>query len=76
MALRVLSKTPGVMIGAASQRVTIGVADTESANLLDLAVGAPVGELLRRVEDPAGKVIYRGVVVYRGDLVRIETKLK
>lgn len=75
MVLRVLSTTPGITIGAAIQRITFGMADANTAELLDLTTGAPVGELLRRVEDNEGKLIYRGMVFYRGDLVRVETKL-
>ncbi|UYV35705.1 GntR family transcriptional regulator [Rhodobacteraceae bacterium D3-12] len=76
MVLRVLGTTPGVEIGSATQSISIGTADAETADLLNLTVGAPVGELLRLVEDPDGQIMYRGMVFYRGDLVRVSTRLK
>lgn len=76
MVLRVLGTTPGVNVGAAFQRITISGASAEAADLLDVVTGAPVGELLRTVEEPSGRIIYRGRVTYRGDLVLVETRLK
>lgn len=76
MVLKVLATHAGIEIGRAYQTVTIGTAERETATLLGLSVGAPVGELLRTVYDPSGRIIYRGNVTYRGDLVRIETRLK
>jgi GntR family transcriptional regulator len=76
MVLQVLNDLLGAEIGTATQRITINTADAATADLLDLTIGAPVGELLRRVSDRGGMLIYRAVVRYRGDLVRIETKLR
>lgn len=76
MVLKVLATHPKIKIGPAHQIITLGTADSRTANLLNVSAGSPVGELLRTVFDPADQLIYRGKVTYRGDLVRIETRLK
>lgn len=76
MVLKVLATHSDIETGTAYQRVMLGAADEEAAELLEVSVGSPVGELLRTVHDPSGRIIYRGNVTYRGDLVRIETRLK
>lgn len=76
MVIKVLATHPGIETGSAYQTVTLGTASRETAELLNVSTGSPVGELLRFVHAPSGDVIYRGNVTYRGDLVRIETKLK
>jgi len=75
MVLRVLGGLEGLEIAAATQSVTIGSAQPETAGILNLIVGAPVGELLREVTSVDGRLVYHGEVVYRGDLVRIDTRL-
>ncbi|UUX48268.1 GntR family transcriptional regulator [Nisaea acidiphila] len=75
MVLRVLGGLDGFEIGEATQSVTIGSAGPETADILNLIVGAPVGELLREVIGVDGRLVYHGEVVYRGDLVRIDTRL-
>jgi len=75
MVLRVLSRLEQVKLEAAFQTLTIGTADASSATLLGLAVGSPIGELLRTVVRDDGRLIYRGKVTYRGDLVRVDTRL-
>lgn len=76
MVIKVLATNPGIETGHAYQTVTLGTADRDTAQLLGVSTGSPVGELLRIVHAPSGDVIYRGNVTYRGDLVRIETRLK
>jgi len=75
MVLRVLSRLDGLTLEAAYQTLTIGTADPDSAGLLGLPFGSPVGELLRTVIRDDGRLIYRGKVTYRGDLVRVDTRL-
>lgn len=76
MVLKVLASRTDIEIGRAYQTVTIGSAESDTATLLNMSIGAPVGELLRTVHDQSGNIIYQGNVTYRGDLVRIETRLK
>ncbi|WP_083660688.1 GntR family transcriptional regulator [Acuticoccus yangtzensis] len=75
MVLAVLSRLLGPSLGGAFQTLTIGAADTIIADLLGLAVGSPIGELLRTVVSDDGRLLYRGQVIYRGDLVRVDTRL-
>ena len=75
MVLRVLSRLDGLAVGAAFQTLTIGAADQTTADLLGVPVGSPVGELLRTVLSANGTLVYRGEVIYRGDLVRVDTRL-
>ena len=76
MVLKVLATHPEIETGPAYQTITLGTADSRTSALLGTAVGSPVGELLRTVYDRDDKLIYKGQVTYRGDLVRIETRLK
>lgn len=71
-----LHSMPGVHIKTAHQVLTIGTADMEIAQKLDIAVGVPVVEVRRIFQDKEGTVIYLANVIYRGDSVRIEMDLK
>ncbi|MCP5366109.1 MAG: GntR family transcriptional regulator [Hyphomicrobiales bacterium] len=73
MVIPLLQELPQVRIAKARQTITIGTADLESARLLEIGVGTPVGEVRRIIQDPEGTVTYLGEVVYRGDLVMLET---
>jgi len=73
MVIPILHERPEVKIGKARQTITIGTADLETARLLDVDVNTPIGEVRRTIEDPDGIVIYLGEVIYRGDLVVLET---
>jgi GntR family transcriptional regulator len=72
----VLTELPRVHIAAANQSLSIGAADTETANLRGLPVNSPVAEVRRVCRDAQGTVIYLGLVTYRGDYVRLEMDLK
>ncbi len=71
-----LHKMPGVHIDMARQVLTIGTADMEVAQMLDIPMGSPVAEVRRVFKDRQGTVIYVANVTYRGDAVRIEMDLK
>lgn len=73
MVIPFLQELPGIEIAEARQTLTISTADLENAELLDIAVGAPVGEVRRHFLSPAGRILYSGLAVYRGDLVMLET---
>jgi GntR family transcriptional regulator len=71
-----LHKMPDVHIDVAHQVMTIGTADMEVAQMLEIPVGSPVAEVRRIFKDRQGTVIYLANVTYRGDAIRIEMDLK
>ncbi len=56
----------------AHETIQIDAADVELAKLLDIAVGAPVVIMKRVVRDQAGRILYVGIPIYRGDIVRLD----
>lgn len=72
----VLHKMSDVRIHAAHQVLTIGTADMEIAQMLEIPVGSPVAEVRRIFKDRQGTVIYLANAIYRGDAIRIEMDLK
>lgn len=71
-----LHKMTDVHIDVAHQVLTIGTADMEVAQMLDIPVGSPVAEVRRVFKDRQGTVIYVANVTYRADAIRIEMDLK
>ena len=59
----------------AHQVLTIGSADLEVAQCLNLPLNAPVADVRRVFNDPRGRVLYLGEVTYRGDAIRLEMDL-
>lgn len=72
----VLMDLPRVRIAQASQTLSIGSADTQTASLLGIPVNSPVAEVRRVCRDAHGTVTYLGMVTYRGDYVRLEMDLQ
>lgn len=75
-ALGLVSSIPGVRIKDAHQTVTIGTADIEVAELLDLPLNAPVCYVERSAVDQRGRLVLIAKGIYRGDIVRMDMKLK
>jgi GntR family transcriptional regulator len=75
-ALRLIADIPGIRIKDARQSLTIGTADVETAQALNLPLNAPIACVYRSVVDRAGSLIFIGEGLYRGDQVRIDMKLK
>jgi GntR family transcriptional regulator len=75
-AMRLAESLPGVEICDAVQTVTIGTADLEVSSMLDLELNAPVAFVQRAVVDQRGVVVLLANGIYRGDVVRLEIKLK
>jgi GntR family transcriptional regulator len=71
-----LASMPGVNIHSAHQVLTIGTADVEVANHLEVAVNSPVAQVRRIFKNPQAEVIYAADVVYRGDAIRLEMDLQ
>ncbi len=71
----VMESLPEIKITSAKQVLTIGTADFETAERLEIPVNAPVGMLRRVLCDDSGTAIYIGDITYRGDLVRLEMNI-
>lgn len=65
----------GVTIAHASQVLTIGAADSETAGHLRIPLGAPVAFVRRVLRGPDTTVLYLGEVTYRGDVVQLQMDL-
>lgn len=75
-ALRLVSGIEGVRITDARQTLTIGSADFEMAEQLQLALNAHVALVDRSAVDQNGNLVLIANGIYRGDIVRIDMKLK
>lgn len=71
----VMESLPDIKIHSAKQVLTIGVADFDVAEHLEIPVNAPVGMLRRVLCDQSGTAIYIGDITYRGDLVKLEMNM-
>jgi GntR family transcriptional regulator len=74
--VRIASSNSGVRIARARQTVTVGSADLETAQLLDLPLNAPLCYIDRSAVDRLGWRILVSKGVYRGDVVRLEMEIK
>lgn len=75
-ALKLVADVPGVEITDARQTLTIGSADIETAEYLGLPLNAPVAFVQRTAVDRDGYVVLVADGIYRGDLVRLDMKLR
>ncbi|OYW07591.1 MAG: GntR family transcriptional regulator, partial [Rhodospirillales bacterium 12-71-4] len=75
-ALRLVASIPGVKIAEAHQTLTIGAADVETAAGLHLPLNAPVAHVHRAAIDAQGVLLMAANGIYRGDMVRIDVKLR
>lgn len=75
-ALKLVAGIPGMRIGDARQTLTIGTADVEAAAALNLPLNAPVAYVHRAAVDARGVRVLVADGIYRGDVVRLDIKLK
>lgn len=75
-AMRLVADLPGQTIVSANQVVTIGSADLETATQLNLSIGEPVARVRRVAVNQQGDIILMANGIYRGDMMKIEVKLK
>jgi GntR family transcriptional regulator len=75
-ALKLVAGIPGVRIVDARQTLTIGAADVETAAALNLPLNAPVAYVHRAAVDARGVLVLVADGIYRGDVVRLDVKLK
>ena len=75
-ALSLVASLPGIKIADSRQTLTIGAADMETAHYLSIPLNAPVAHVHRSIADNRGRIILLSNGIYRGDLVRLDVKLK
>lgn len=73
--LRILKDMPGLKLKEVHQTITIGTADLEIAEALQIPLNAPVAYCYRTAIDAKGRLIFVGDGVYRGDVVRLDIKV-
>lgn len=74
--LRLAASIPGIKIAEARQTLTVGTADIETANLLDVPLNAPVCFVDRSATDQRNRLVLVSKGIYRGDMVRMDVKLR
>lgn len=74
-ALRLISDIPGMEITEAQQTLTIGSADMDVSEALNMPLNAPVAFVHRRAVDQNGVAVLVAEGIYRGDVVRLDIKL-
>ena len=75
-AMRLVSDIPGQTVTTASQVVTIGAADLDTSNALNISIGDPVAKVQRVAVNQHGDILLLANGIYRGDMMRIEFKLR
>ena len=75
-AMRLAHELPGHTVEDAVQIVTIGSADLETASQLNVSIGDPVAKVQRIAVDQHGDIILLANGIYRGDMMKIEVKLR
>ena len=75
-AMRLVADIPGQTITAANQIVTIGSADLETSGQLNISIGDPVAKVQRMAVNQHGDIILLANGIYRGDMMKIEVKLR
>jgi GntR family transcriptional regulator len=73
--LRILKDQPGLHLKEVHQTITIGTADPETADLLEIPLNAPIAYCYRTAIDANGRIVFVGDGVYRGDVVRLDIKV-
>lgn len=75
LVIPILQSLPDLTIGRAHQRLTIGCAEPEMANALQIPIGVPVGTLRRVICDDQNVAVYVGDLTYRGDMIEMKVDL-
>ena len=75
-ALKLVADVAGLVITDAQQTLTIGSADLETAAHLKIPLNAPVAFVQRTAVDRDGYIVLIADGIYRGDLVRLDIKLR
>ena len=75
-AMRLVSDVPGVSVKDAVQEMTIGTADLETAQMLNIPLGDAVAHVRRMATGQDGALILLADGIYRGDMVKVSFKLR
>ncbi|MEZ5708776.1 MAG: GntR family transcriptional regulator [Blastomonas sp.] len=75
-ALNLLAGIRGVNVADARQSLTIGAADMITAQMLQVPLNVPVANVHRTAISDSGRLIMVSDGIYRGDVVRLDIKLK
>lgn len=75
-AMRLIADIPGQSIVDAHQTVTIGAADLETSDALNISIGDPVAKVQRIAINQVGDLILVANGIYRGDMMKISVKLR
>lgn len=75
-ALSLVADIRGLKIGGASQTLTIGAADVLTAKWLQVPLNVPVAYVHRAVISDSGRLVMVSDGTYRGDVVRLDMKLR
>ena len=75
-AMRLVADIPSVEIRDARQIVTVGIADLSTATELDIAIADPIARVDRIVVNQNSEIVLLARGIYRGDMMRIEVKLR
>jgi len=75
-AFKLINDVPGLKIASAHQTLTVGAADPDASHLLQIPLNAPVAHVQRRASDDKGCVVFVADGIYRGDVVRLDIKVK
>jgi GntR family transcriptional regulator len=74
-AMRMAASLPGVEVTDARQTLTVGGADLETAEALEVALNAPVAHVHRSVVDQHQRLVLIASGIYRGDVIKVDVKL-
>ncbi len=74
-ALKLLADVPDSKLGDVRQTLTIGSANMEVANMLNIPLNAPVAIIDRHALDENGQLILFARGIYRGDVVRLDLRM-
>jgi GntR family transcriptional regulator len=74
--LNILANIRGLKLGDVRQTLTIGAADLETADKLEMPLNAAVAYVHRSAIDEDGCMIFVADGTYRGDFVRLDIKLR
>lgn len=75
-AMRLAAGLPTVKVAKALQSLSIGSADLETAGQLEMPLNAPVCYVDRSVVDQRGRLVLVSKAIYRGDIFRMDIKLR
>ena len=75
-AMSLVADIPGLKIVEACQTLTLGAADMAIAEMLQMPLNAPVAFVHRSAIDRSGRLVLVADGIYRGDVVRVDIKLK